>query len=141
MSKGLIGAAGGLSAADKAKLIPENIRAGVTLFDGTAKEVTGQLHSIEQEPQFAITMYYADGCWTPSQYKNTITEYVSYSVTSDSYITIRIVKAFKGMAGVFNNVLTDIPANQIRTFEAGESYTMYQYNSQNGGTLAIWKLD
>lgn len=131
----------GLTAADKAKLIPENIRAGVTLFDGTAKEVTGQLHSIEQEPQFAITMYYASQCWTPSQYKNTITEYVSYSVTADNNITIRIVKAFKGMAVVFNNVSTSIPANQIRTFEAGESYVMSQYTSQRGGTLAIWKLD
>jgi len=31
MSKGMTAAAGGLSAADKALLIPENIRAGVTI--------------------------------------------------------------------------------------------------------------
>ena len=43
MSKGMIGAAGGLSAADKAKLIPENIKAGVTLFAGTPREVAGVL--------------------------------------------------------------------------------------------------
>ena len=34
---------GGLSSVDKAKLIPENIRKGVTLFKGTANEVTGML--------------------------------------------------------------------------------------------------
>ena len=41
MAKCLVGATGGLSAADKAKLIPENIREGVTLFEGTSKEVVG----------------------------------------------------------------------------------------------------
>lgn len=34
---------GGLSAADRAKLIPENLRDGVTLFEGTSKEVSGAL--------------------------------------------------------------------------------------------------
>lgn len=34
---------GGLSAADKAKLIPENIREGVTFFEGTPNEVVGTL--------------------------------------------------------------------------------------------------
>ena len=41
MAKCLIGVVGGLSAADKAKLIPENIREGVTLFEGTPREVSG----------------------------------------------------------------------------------------------------
>lgn len=43
MAKCLVGAAGGLSAADKAKLIPQNIKAGVTLFAGTPREVAGVL--------------------------------------------------------------------------------------------------
>lgn len=43
MSKGMLGAAGGLSAEDRAKLIPDNIRAGVTLFEGTTREVIGTL--------------------------------------------------------------------------------------------------
>lgn len=43
MSKSMIAAAGGLSAADRAKIISMNIRAGVTLFEGTVKEVTGTL--------------------------------------------------------------------------------------------------
>lgn len=41
MSKSMMGAAGGLSATDRAKLIPENIREGVILFSGTPKEVNG----------------------------------------------------------------------------------------------------
>lgn len=32
---------GGLTSVDKSKLIPENIRKGITLFEGTAKEVAG----------------------------------------------------------------------------------------------------
>lgn len=36
-------AGGGLAQADKAKLVPGNIRAGVTLFAGTAHETTGTL--------------------------------------------------------------------------------------------------
>lgn len=36
-------AGGGLTAADRAKLIPANIRQGVTLFAGTSHEVTGAL--------------------------------------------------------------------------------------------------
>ena len=38
MSKGMLGAAGGLSAEDREKLIPENLREGVVLFAGTARE-------------------------------------------------------------------------------------------------------
>lgn len=41
MSKGMLGAAGGLSAEDREKLIPENVRKGITLFAGTSKEVSG----------------------------------------------------------------------------------------------------
>lgn len=43
MSTSMIGAAGGLSAVDREKLIPENLREGVTLFEGTSKEVVGSL--------------------------------------------------------------------------------------------------
>ena len=43
MSKRLIAAAGGLSAEDREKLIPENLREGVTLFEGTPREIEGNL--------------------------------------------------------------------------------------------------
>lgn len=45
MAKCLVGAAGGLSAADKAKLIPENLRDGLKLFEGTSREVVGTLYT------------------------------------------------------------------------------------------------
>ena len=43
MSKGMVSTAGGLSAADRAKLVHENLREGVTLFEGTTREVVGTL--------------------------------------------------------------------------------------------------
>lgn len=43
MGKTQQAAGGGLTAADRAKLIPENLRKGVVLFGGTAKEITGSL--------------------------------------------------------------------------------------------------
>lgn len=141
MSTSMIGAVGGLSAADREKLIPENIRAGVTLFEGTSKEIRGILYALQNKPQYTLTIYYASGCWTPIQESYGLPDYVNRDVTADNYITIKIVKNFLGMAAVFNNVACTIPQYEIRTFEAGESYPFYQYTSQRGGTLAIWKLD
>ena len=43
MGRILMRAGGGLTRADKAKLVPGNIREGVTLFSGTVKEITGTL--------------------------------------------------------------------------------------------------
>ena len=75
MAKCLVGATGGLSAADKAKLIPANIRAGVTLFAGTQKELIGTLEPADELDVLA-TMYYYTGdiaqvtYWTGSGYVN-----------------------------------------------------------------------
>lgn len=49
---------GGLSAADKAKLIPANIRAGVTLFAGTQKELIGTLEPADELDVLASMYYY-----------------------------------------------------------------------------------
>lgn len=43
MAKCFVGAAGGLSAADMAVLIPENLRKDVVIFAGTPKEIVGTL--------------------------------------------------------------------------------------------------
>ena len=73
MAKCLVGAAGGLPAADRAKLIPANIRAGVTLFAGTQKELIGTLEPADELDVLA-TMYYYQGAisqviyWTGSGY-------------------------------------------------------------------------
>lgn len=55
MAKCLVGAVGGLPAADKAKLLPENIRKGVTIA-----KVTGTLESADDLDVLA-TMYYYTG--------------------------------------------------------------------------------
>ena len=54
---------GGLSAADMAKLIPENIREGVTLFEGTPREVTGtlKLNIVDENVSSQVT-----GKWNPT---------------------------------------------------------------------------
>lgn len=58
MAKCLVGAAGGLPAADRAKLIPANIRAGVTLFAGTQKELIGTLEPADELDVLASMCYY-----------------------------------------------------------------------------------
>ena len=58
MAKCLVGAAGGLPAADRAKLIPANIRAGVTLFAGTQKELIGTLEPADELDVLASMYYY-----------------------------------------------------------------------------------
>lgn len=68
MAKCLVGAVGGLPAADKAKLLPENIRQGVTIA-----KVTGTLEPADELDVLA-TMYYYQGAisqviyWTGSGY-------------------------------------------------------------------------
>lgn len=57
MGKVLQRAGGGLTAADRGKLIPSNIREGVVLFEGTSKQVTGTYSG----PTRKILV----GSWTP----------------------------------------------------------------------------
>lgn len=54
---------GELSATDKAKLIPENIRYGVTLFEGTTMEVAGtlKLNIVDEDVSSQVT-----GKWNPT---------------------------------------------------------------------------
>lgn len=61
MDKCLVGAVGGLPAADRAKLIPANIRAGVTLFAGTQKEVVGTLEPADELDVLATMYYHSSG--------------------------------------------------------------------------------
>lgn len=53
MAKCLVGAVGGLPAADKAKLLPENIRKGVTIA-----KVTGTLEPADELDVLASMCYY-----------------------------------------------------------------------------------
>lgn len=80
---------GGLSAADKAKLIPENLRDGVTLFEGTPREVTGtlKLNIVDEDVSSQVT-----GKWNPTiDVKGFLPNYQSLTAANFSakYVGIR----------------------------------------------------
>ena len=102
MAKCLVGAVGGLPAADRAKLIPANIRAGVTLFAGTQKEVVGTLEPADELDVLA-TMYYHTGdistvtYWNGSSYVNGSVQSGFGSVTVKG--TVKRVMIFQSSGG------------------------------------------
>lgn len=97
MAKCLVGAIGGLPAADKAKLLPENIRQGVTIA-----KVTGTLEPADELDVLA-TMYYYTGdiaqvtYWTGSGYVNGNVQTGFGSVTVKG--TIKRVMIFQSSGG------------------------------------------
>lgn len=70
MSKSMIATVGGLSATDRANLIPSNLRKDVVLFAGTSREVVGTL---TWQDLFPATMVVQD--------KNVIDEFVGGAIT------------------------------------------------------------
>ena len=102
MAKCLVGAVGGLPAADRAKLIPANIRAGVTLFAGTQKEVVGTLEPADELDVLATLYYYTGDIaqvtyWTESGYVNGNVQTGFGSVTVKG--TIKRVMIFRSSGG------------------------------------------
>lgn len=97
MAKCLVGAVGGLPEADKAKLLPENIRQGVTIA-----KVTGTLEPADELDVLA-TMYYYTGdiaqvtYWTGSGYVNGNVQTGFGSVTVKG--TIKRVMIFQSSGG------------------------------------------
>ena len=98
MSKSMIGPAGGLSAEDRAKLIPKNIRAGVHFFDNSLREVVGNYVSM---PVFIAAWHYA---WRASQGGSSAvfdSDLVTASVPgSGETATITVKEDFKGVCYV-----------------------------------------
>ena len=86
MSTSMIGAAGGLSAEDREKLVPENLREGVTLFEGTSKEVVGNLLPADDLDLLASIHFQRGGFnatvrfWNGSSYSNVDAQYGSATV-------------------------------------------------------------
>lgn len=97
MAKCLVGAVGGLPAADKAKLLPENIRKGVTIA-----KVTGTLEPADELDVLA-TMYYHTGdistvtYWNGSSYVNGSVQTGFGSVTVKG--TVKRVMIFQSSGG------------------------------------------
>ena len=120
MSKGMISAAGGLAAADKALLIPENIRAGVTIA-----KVIGSLIPSTQENSLACvwTRVYDNGN-APIQ-SNNVTDEAPISVSGTTITVKRDFSAFVQKLPFKNaygsNGSCTIPEGQV-SFAEGETY-------------------
>lgn len=86
MSKSMIATVGGLSAADRANLIPSNLRKDVVLFAGTSREVVGTLTWQDLFPETKVV-----------QEKNVIDEFVGGAITpshGNIYVTERGVRCY-----------------------------------------------
>ena len=139
MSKGLIGAAGGLSAEDREKLIPENLREGVTLFEGTAKEVVGSFFS---SPVIIAAWHYADRASQGGSSKIFDASLVSANIPGWGEIgTITILKDFVGRCYICNATFSGngITVNHNSnngmsiSFKAGQTYN---FETANAGNVA-----
>lgn len=101
MSTSMIGAAGGLSAADREKLVPENLREGVTLFEGTSKEVVGSLIPFDEFDVLACTAsIYRTGPSCVSYWNGTSMAYAfaSQAITISGTPVIAIMNMNTGVA-------------------------------------------
>ena len=146
MAKCLVGVAGGISANDKGKLIPENIRAGVTLFEGTSKQIEGGFfpdpvlfaYAGNRGNSMATCMVIDEACGL-----------FNYSGPSGGgYGGVTVKKAFVGHVTVYTSQSPDRPweiahclaqngarisANGERTFSVGDTLTILS-NSTSGST-------
>ena len=120
MSKGMTAAAGGLSAADKELLVPENIRSGVTIG-----KVIGSLIPSTQENSLACvwTRVYDNGN-APIQ-SNNVTDEAPISVSGTTITVKRDFSAFVQKLPFKNaygsNGSCTIPEGQV-SFAEGETY-------------------
>lgn len=98
MGKTQQAAGGGLTAADRAKLIPENIRKGVVLFEGTRHEVAGTATVMPDEillSNYGVTFPHAS-MYLPAKQHTTLTTTSTpeFDVTSYKYAQFKDCRAF-----------------------------------------------
>lgn len=141
MAKCLVGAPGGLAAADKAKLIPENIRNDVTLFEGTSKEVVGTYHStlaallgaFAAQNALGYTTAWGDGVYVSGNLPN--------PVGGGSTGTIEILQDFTGIVTARGSGATgtavSIPRDQKVQFTKGTKYTINFTNNNHSFIMGI----
>ena len=121
MAKCLVGAAGGLTAADKAKLIPENIRTGVTI----AKVTGSLLPSCKENSLACLWLRLYDNSNAPIQ-TNNVTEDSPISVKGTTITVERDFSAFVTKLPFANNTgggASGIPEGQV-SFERGQTYSV-----------------
>lgn len=148
MGRVLMRTGGGLTAADRAKLVPSNIRQGVTLFEGTQHEVTGVLSGDN------LVGFITGGCTTGGS--NTRAVSVAKALTNDvsasggglgtktSTATLNIVKTGKYTVHVASEgTLNGSSSTNAGTynFSQGESVSITMKSSGDGsfsaGTIGL----
>lgn len=151
MAKCFVGAAGGLSAADMAVLIPENLRKDVVLFAGTPREVVGNLFPSDEHNCLASMWNKVYDAGNAPMMANNITDDSPISVTADKITVKRDFKAYiykKGWCYPPNVTrftgTSNIPTGQ-QSFTTGESFNInlpceHGYN-QTSGILIIFAVN
>lgn len=135
MAKCLVGATGGLSAADKAKLIPANIRAGVTLFAGTQKEVVGTLEPADELDVLA-TMRFSVGAYNAYiRYWNGST-YAAADVSLSSATISGTIKKVIIIEGPNCNICGH---SGVGVFTSGHTNTISNFGSQQHSFVVLGK--
>lgn len=97
MAKCLVGAAGGLSAADKAKLIPENIREGIIIAG-----ITGGLFPIDELEVLMISFSVSGGYYiwyVMNESGNYDTKWLPDHPTGTVVGTVKLVAIMSGTSG------------------------------------------
>lgn len=125
----------GLTAADKAKLIPENIRAGVTLFEGTPKEVVGILPTEEYIGAYVFGNASGAASMSTSSGSNEFLTFTPRPGSSTSYFSV--AKSFRGRAVKVPENINEMSISPalptgVADFTAGTQYTV-----NSGGTTTV----
>lgn len=142
---------GGLSAADKALLIPENIRKDVVLFAGTPREVVGNLFPSDEHNCLASMWNKVYDAGNAPMMANNITDDSPISVTANKITVKRDFKAYIYKKGWCNPPTTtqftgtsNIPTGQ-QSFTTGESFSVNlpigHGNNQTSGILIIFAVN
>ena len=120
MAKAVLKAAGGLPAAAKALLVPENIRAGVHIKGGGVDVAGEYITQVEFMAYEAIVQ----GAWSGRAVIYNPRASVTMRYVNDGTCYIDIKKDFLGfaIAALTGDVVTTIPLNTPHQFKAGESY-------------------
>ena len=155
MGRVLQRAGGGLTAADKEKLVPENVREGVTLFEGTGKAVKGTAVVLEpsffavigqvstnthQNPYpdsaFRKTIYYIqdDSFSIPQDGKASTPCTTTVTATKDLFGTRVLAESSAGTGSIrFGGTLgVDAGIHKGIRIPAGATITLYTHYDTNG---------
>lgn len=137
MAKCLVGSAGGLSAEDRAKIISENIRYGVSVFEGTSKETVGEYYS---DTVGIMTVGLASGAWS-AVYWTGNNEWLSCTWQDHDRVQIHVLKDFIGFCRTCpTTYYSDLLPREIHHFTAGTVYNVGSTGRNGAYGVAFIKI-